>query len=275
MLVWITWILCRWIWHLVDTWVCFCSLVHLTDQLCIVSWPSWVLTSMFAGDILRVIHENLLVSFARWVLRAVPPGLLILCSRLLWRLSCSLDLMGLTLVALVILASEVLAGVNSIMQVSNWMKHTWVSPALTIPITSRILKLSTSTHILERLGIRANVLIKHTVFIWLILMRCGIARFQGAHSQYLKVILKYHMGTWALTYRLEGSGSQNAHSVLQQPLSTTCVLVVSGISDFIEFVICSWIGAILPLCLGSPCIRKLCRVLVKSRVLKAVIWSLM
>ena len=178
MLVWITRILCRWIWHLVDAWVCFCSLVQLTDQ----SWLSWVLTSMFAGDILRVIYENLLVSFAWRVLWAIPPGLLVLCFGLLWWLSCSLNLMGMTwshvcsTAAWVVLASEVLAGVNAIMQISDWLKQTRVSPAC-----GRILNLSTAPHLHERLGIRARVLLSHAILI---------AHFQGAHSQYLKVILK-------------------------------------------------------------------------------------
>ena len=82
------------------------------------------------------------------------------------------------------------------------------------------------------------------------------------------------MGTWALTYRLEGSGSQNAHSVLQESLSTTCVLVVTMISDFIEFVVCSCVGAVLPLCLGHPYIRQLCWMPIKRRVLKAFTLSL-
>jgi hypothetical protein len=80
---------------------------------------------MFARDILRVIHENLLVPLARWVLRAVPPGLLVLGSGLLWRLFCSLNLMSLTWFHVcstadwVVPASEVLAGVNAIMRVSD------------------------------------------------------------------------------------------------------------------------------------------------------------
>ena len=89
------------------------------------------------------------------------------------------------------------------------------------------------------------------------------------------------MRTWALTYRLEGSGSQNAHSVLQESLGTTCVLqkitpllVVAMISDFIEFVVCSCVGAVLPLRLGHAYMLELCWMPIKCRVLEGITLSL-
>jgi hypothetical protein len=51
-------------------------------------------------------------------------------------------------------------------------------------------------------------------------------------------------------------------------------LVVTMISDFIEFVVCSCVGAVLPLRLGHPYIWELCWMPVKRGVLEAFTLSL-